>query len=80
MTGYALAYSLQSQLARVGLNADRTTAQHDSTVGRGVCVPSCCAVAGQIPFAACMKTAIHSFFKMSSSNFKLLLKQDFTLV
>jgi len=35
---------------------DRTTAQHDGTVGRGVRVPSCCAVAGRIPFAACMKT------------------------
>jgi len=45
-----------------GLNKYRphdrtTTAQHDGTVGRGVRVPSCCAVAGRIPFAACMKTA-----------------------
>jgi len=37
---------------------DRTvTAQHNGTVGRGVHVPSCCAVARRIPFAACMKTA-----------------------
>ena len=38
-----------------GLNKYRphdrtTTAQHDGTVGRGVRVPSCCAVAGRIPF------------------------------
>jgi len=47
--------------AALGLNKYRphdrtTTAQHDGTVGR-VRVPSCCAVAGRIPFAACMKTA-----------------------
>jgi len=44
-----------------GLNKYRphdctTTTQHDGTVGR-VHVPSCCAVAGRIPFAACVKTA-----------------------
>jgi len=49
-----------SILMAPGLNKYRphnrtTIAQHDGTVGR-VRVPSCCVVAGQIPFAACMKT------------------------
>jgi len=46
----------------MGLNKYRPhdhtmTAQHNGTIGRGVRVPSCCAVAERIPFAACMKTA-----------------------
>ena len=59
--GVNIAFHLYLRLGitiATGLNKYRphdrtTTAQHEGTVSCGVRVPSYCAVAGQIPFAAC---------------------------